>query len=205
MSAAGAADVFVIDDDETVRRSTIAVLAAHAVTAVAFDSAEAFLDAADASWTGCVLLDYRMPGMDGLAALPRIRAQCPRLSVVMITAHADVKASVEAMKAGAIDLLEKPWRADALMEVIRRAHRDSHTRAAEETQRQDALARLARLTPRERDVLEELITGAPNKIIAHRLGLSTRTVEFHRARVMAKTEAGSVAELVALAGRVRPV
>lgn len=193
--------VCVIDDDQAVRQSTAALLQAKHFVVHGFESAAAFLDAPEVPPTGCILLDYRMPDIDGLTALPLITERCPTLSVVMITAHGDVDVAVKALKSGAVDLLEKPWETQTLLDALDRALGVSRLRAAAEAERQDALSRLARLTPRERDVFEELVTGAPNKVIAYRLGLSTRTVEFHRARLLEKTEASSVAELVVLKTR----
>ncbi len=198
------ARVFIVDDDEAVRLSTLAVLSANAIAAAAFDSAEAFLAGAGSGRTGCVLLDYRMPGINGLEALGLIHEASPALAVVMISAHADVAVAVEAMKSGAIDLLEKPWELDALLDAVRRALDASDRRAARIAEQTSAQERLGRLTPREHDVFEELITGAPNKIIAYRLELSTRTVEFHRARVLEKTNAHSIAELVTLKAQAEP-
>lgn len=190
--------VFVIDDDEAVRQSTCALLESNGLNTQPFESAEAFLASSKNSQTGCILLDYRMPGLDGLSALPLLRQACPVLSVIMVTAHGDVSVAVKAMKSGAIDFLEKPWEMGSLLGVIRRALDASQHRAAIMAERNEARARIERLTPRELDVFNELITGSPNKIIAYRLSLSPRTVEFHRARVLEKTGAHSVAELVTL-------
>ncbi|MCG8442463.1 MAG: response regulator [Caulobacterales bacterium] len=196
-----AGDVIVIDDEAAVRQSISALLTSHAIPNRLYESAEAFLAEAEAALAGCVLLDYRMPGMDGVRALPLILERCPAMTVVMITAHADVAVAVAAMKAGAFDFLEKPWSREAFFDTVSGALAEAGRRAGEARDILDARARIAELTPREHDVFEQLVTGAPNKVIAYRLGLSPRTVEFHRARVLEKTGVRSIAELVQLRSR----
>lgn len=186
----------VIDDDDAVRVSIRALLEGEGYEIHLFKSVREFLEVADRAAVGCLALDYRMPDIDGVTALPQILERCPGLSVVMITAHGDVDVAVRAMKAGAFDFVEKPWARDAFLDVVRRAVEASGQRAALVQRVCDAKARIAALTPREQDVFEKLVTGAPNKIIAHHLDLSPRTVEFHRARVFEKMDVRSVAELV---------
>jgi two-component system response regulator FixJ len=165
----------------------------------AYESGIEFLEECVALNAGCVLLDVRMPKMDGLEVQKHLQIRRPDLPVVVVTGHGDVKMAVQAMKAGAIDFIEKPFDEDILLTSVRNA-----LARAEQVQRRDdettaIYQRLERLTPRERDVFEQLIIGHANKVIARALDCSPRTVEIHRARVMEKMEATSVAQLVRMA------
>jgi two-component system response regulator FixJ len=187
--------VHVIDDDEPLRDSIRMILAHEGLTAQTYASADAFFDVLGAS-TGCVVTDVRMPGMSGMELLNRIFAQKLGLPVIVLTGHADVALAVDAMKKGAVDFLEKPFKGEDLVEAVRRA-----LAVGRDTQRvaltsQEAQARLASLTARETEVLDRLVKGQPNKVIAFQMGISPRTVEVHRANVMKKTQAGSLPELV---------
>ncbi|PZW46825.1 LuxR family two component transcriptional regulator [Humitalea rosea] len=191
--------IHVIDDDEAVRDSLQFLLEEAGYRVRLHGSALAFLDEAPASVAGgCVISDVRMPGMDGLelqAALAR-RGDC--LQLIFMTGHGDVPLAVRALKAGAIDFLEKPFGEEAILAAVESAlsrARQQHDRAGAALL---ARERLATLTPREREVLEALVAGNPNKTIAFDLGLSPRTVEVHRARVMEKMQARSLSELVRL-------
>ena len=191
--------VFVVDDDEAVRDSLMALLDAVGLKAEAHGSAQDFLAAYDPSRPGCLVLDVRMPGMSGLELQKKLAASQIRIPVVIITGHGDVPMAVEAMKAGAVDFIEKPFRQDALLDGIRRALARCAPARREEVESAEVMARVAQLTPREREVLERLVIGQPNKVIAFGLQISPRTVEIHRARVMAKMEARSLSNLVRMA------
>ena len=192
--------VHLVDDDEAVRDSLTALLEAHGFTVRDFASAEAFLDVCPADASGCLLTDIRMPDMDGLTLQERVAASFPGLAVIVMTGHADVPLAVRAMKAGAVDFLEKPFPAAAIVDTIRRALAQAELRREKPPEANGEIrARLQTLTPREREVLDGLVAGLPNKTIAYDLGISPRTVEIHRARVMDKMRAKSLSELVRLA------
>ncbi len=188
--------VYVVDDDEAVRESLSALLDANAYASRSFASAQEFLDAAPTLRPGCLIADIRMPGMDGLELQQRLNERGLSFPVIVITGHGDVPLAVRAMKAGAVDFIEKPFAADTILNSAKTAldrivdpHRQNTFPAA-------SAARLETLSPREREVLEELLIGLPNKSIAYNLGISPRTVEIHRARVMDKMGARSLPELV---------
>ncbi len=162
-----------------------------------FESASALL-AANPTGRGCVLTDVRMPDIDGLALLRRLRDQGSRLPVIVMTGEGDIAIAVQAMKAGAVDFLEKPFDDEALFEAIRRALEQSERLWERAASSADATARLATLTPREREVFDLLVSGLPNKAIANTLGASPRTIEVHRARVLEKLKAHSLPDLVRL-------
>ena len=193
--------VFVIDDDEAVRRAIAMLLRSAGMSAEIYPSGIAFLHALpvpENSRVECVLTDVRMPELDGLELLRRLKEHGFRKPVVVMTAHGDVSTAVRAMKAGAIDFIEKPFDDDALIATIRTALDVADaSRAAKGSA--EASARVAALSPREREVLQLLMLGKPNKVIARDLGLSPRTVEIHRARLLTRLEVGSLAEAVRLA------
>ena len=189
--------VYVVDDDTAVRESREALLAAHGHVVETCATAAVFLDRFDAGRAGCVLLDVRMPGMDGLTLLERLGPRRQGVPVVMMTAHGDVPMAARAMRAGAADFIEKPFEADALLSSIAGAMARRPATGPDPA----VLRRFEGLTPREREVMGRMVAGLPNKLIAHALGMSPRTVEVHRRRVMQKTGAGSLAELVHLALR----
>ena len=188
--------VYVIDDDDAVRDSLAFLLASAKVSARTFGSVSAFLDAFPTLAPGCVITDVRMPDIDGLELLKRLRAMNPALPVIVITGHGDVPMAVEAMKIGAVDFLEKPFDDDALLTSVRSALNRHEKDAQREAERQDILERIAALSARERQVLGSLIQGHPNKVIAFDLGISPRTVEIYRANVMTKMQANSLSDLV---------
>jgi two-component system response regulator FixJ len=197
MSAEGV--VHVIDDDEAMRHSLEFLLDCEGLSVRAYDSAVAFLDGVPAMERGCIVTDVRMPGMSGMELVQRLKALGVSDPVIVITGHGDVPLAVEAMKAGVTDFIEKPFDNEVLIGAIRAGlARSSDTRSEEEKKREVA-ERLASLSTRERQVLDGLVEGKPNKIIAFDLGISARTVEIYRANVMTKMEAGSLSELVKMA------
>jgi two-component system, LuxR family, response regulator FixJ len=190
------ADVHVIDDDDAVRESIDFLLCSAGLSVRTYDSATSFLDAAPKIAAGCIITDVRMPGLSGLDLLRRLGEMQIGLPVIVITGHGDVPLAVEAMKCGAVDFLEKPFDDDVLLASVRAALNRSEESAAVEAERAEIRARIAALTQRERDVLEGLVAGHPNKIIAFKLEISPRTVEIYRANLMTKMKAGSLSELV---------
>ena len=196
--------VFVVDDDESVRGSLRFLLRSVGLESRAFGSAPEFLTAYDPAQPGCLVLDVRMPGMSGLELQQELNVRGAIIPVVFITGHGDVPMAVEAMQHGAHDFLQKPFRDEELIERVQRAlAKDAKTRAGLE-QHQSIRERLDSLTPREREVLALMARGKPNTIMAYELGVSQRTVEIHRARVMEKRGASSVAELVRMVMDVEP-
>jgi two-component system response regulator FixJ len=188
--------VHVIDDDEAVRDSLGVLLESAGFAIQTYDSAAAFLDVAITLAAGCVLTDVRMPELDGLALQRRLNELGVRLPVIVMTGHGDVPIAVEALKAGAVDFLEKPFDDSHLFNAVQSALAASQRNSEQAASVADISARLASLTPREREVLDGLVAGNPNKTIAYDLGTSPRTVEVHRARVMEKMSARSLPELV---------
>ena len=198
--------IYIVDDDVAVRDSLEAMLLVQGFVTATFESAEAFLDAATPALDGCVLLDVRMPGMSGLELQKRLKQDGIGIPVILMTGHGDIKMSVEAMREGAADFIEKPCSNETIMASI-----ESALQRAAGSQRSDALVdeiklRIDRLTVREREVLEQLVVGNANKVIAYELDISPRTVEVHRARVMEKLQARNLSHLVriAIAGGVDP-
>jgi len=188
--------IFVVDDDDDVRESMRTLLEASGFAAEAFASAGNFLASAWEGRTGCLIADVRMPDMDGLELQEELSRRKAALPVIIMTGHGDVPLAVRAMKAGAIDFLEKPVDDGLLVESIRRALDSAQTSASASAEVQEVLSRIAELTDRERQVMDLMAAGRPNKIIAYELDISPRTVEIHRARVMEKMKAKSLAELV---------
>lgn len=188
--------VHLIDDDADVRRALAFLLGTAGLTVRIYESASEFLGQDLPSLSGCVVTDVRMPGIDGLELLKRLTAGGIRLPVVVMTGHADVPLAVEAMKAGAVDFIEKPFADEILLAAIEMAVARGSRMEQADGESAQVRARLATLSPRERDVLNGLLAGHPNKTIAYDLGLSPRTVEVHRANVMTKMAAASLSELV---------
>lgn len=188
--------VHLIDDDEDVRRALSFLLGTAGLAVRVYESAAAFLQQDHKAVRGCIVTDVRMPGIDGLELLRRLKASGSTLPVVVMTGHADVPLAVAAMKAGALDFIEKPFGDDTLLAAIQAALARRDQAGAQAGQVRE---RLNALTPREREVLDGLMAGHPNKTIAYDLGLSPRTVEVHRANLMTKTGASSLSELVRMA------
>jgi len=191
--------IVIVDDDEAVRDSLTSLLEVAGYATRAFETAASFLDNGREADAGCLLLDVRLPDANGIDLLEQLMGRNYTAPVIVITGHGDVPMAVKAMRIGAADFIEKPFETESLLQSIERAL-DGRDRA----EHQHALALEARaaletLTPRETDVMQQLIIGRPNKIIAYELGLSPRTVEVHRARIMKKTSAGSLSRLVRMA------
>jgi two-component system response regulator FixJ len=191
--------VFVVDDDPAVRDSLERLLEAHGLQARAYDSAEAFLAAMHPTATGCLVLDVRLPGMSGPELQAALAARGVRLPIIFLTAQGDIPTSVRAVQAGAIDFLEKPVAGDLLVQRVRGALGIDAQQRKEQAQATRAQVRYAQLTPREREVMGLLVAGQSSKEIARRLGISHRTVEIHRTRVMHKMRATNLIELAAAA------
>jgi FixJ family two-component response regulator len=197
--AESAATVFVVDDDEGARNSLRFLLKSVGLPAATFNSAQEFLAGYQPHQPGCLVLDVRMPGMNGLELQQELNRRGAMIPVVFVTGHGDVPMAVEAIQQGAFDFVQKPYREQELLDRIQRAIvKDKGNRRA--LQERDRIrARLATLTPREREVMHLMSLGKPNKVMAAELGLSQRTVEIHRAHVMEKSGAGSIAQLVRMA------
>ena len=188
--------IFIVDDDEAVRGSLDVLLESHGFRVETFDSAGAFLDSDAPSQVGCLIADIRLPGMDGLALQEELVRRGTRLQVIVVTGFGDVPLAVRAMKSGAIDFLEKPYDETVLLAAVRRALNAARAASQAADAVREMEMRLASLTERERQVLDLLAAGRPNKVIAYELDISPRTVEIHRARVMEKMGARNLAELV---------
>ncbi len=191
--------VHVIDDDEAMRDSLAFLLDCAGLNARTYESAPRFLEGLERLERGCVVTDIRMPDMTGLELVERLKALGVPDPVIVITGHGDVPLAVEAMKKGVVDFIEKPFSEERLLDAVRSALSRGEDLREEEQRRQRVRDRLEALSGRERQVLDGLIDGKPNKIIAFDLGISARTVEIYRANVMTKMEAGSLSELVRMA------
>lgn len=191
--------VHVIDDDAAVRDSLKFLLEAAQLPVRTYESAADFLKALPGVKTGCVITDVRMPGVDGIELLRRVRSAIRSLPVIVITGHGDIPLAVEAMKIGAIDFFEKPFDDDAFLGAVRLALKQKEREVKRESDRTELHGRIAALSARERQVLDGLVAGQPNKIIAFNLKISPRTVEIYRANVMTKMQAKSLSELVRMA------
>jgi two-component system response regulator FixJ len=193
--------VYVIDDDEAMRDSLDFLLGAADFQVSPFESALNFLDALSTLDFGCVVSDVRMPGVDGIELLKRLKAGGSLFPVVIMTGHGDVPLAVEAMKLGAMDFLEKPFEDDRLIGMIEAALRQAEPGVKNEAATLEIQSRIASLSPRERQVMDGLIAGLSNKLIAREYNISPRTIEVYRANVMTKMQAASLSELVRLAMR----
>jgi two-component system response regulator FixJ len=191
--------IYLIDDDDPVRDSLEFLMSSNGFRAASYASAEEFLAALPTLSQGCIVTDIRMPGMSGLELVQKLGEVGITMPVIVITGHGDVPLAVEAMKAGVMDFLEKPFENDVLLSAVRAAFR--RVAGAQETgeKKREIGARMDSLSPRERDVLNGLVAGQPNKVIAFDLGISPRTVEIYRANVMTKMQAASLSDLVRMA------
>ena len=189
--------VHIVDDEEPVRKSLAFLLSVEGFAVRVHESATAFLKVAPEIRNACLITDLRMPDIDGVELLSRMRDMGVRIPSIVITGHGDVPMAVAAMKAGALDFIEKPFEDELIIESIRRACKEVGSGATGDFQ--DTARKLSTLTEREREVLTGLVAGLPNKSIGYDLDISPRTVEVHRANIMAKMEARSLAELVRMA------
>ena len=188
--------VFVVDDDPALRDALSLLMQSVRQPVETFDSAQGFLDAFDTSRRGCLVLDIRMPGISGLDLQARLADMGSTLPVIIITGHGDVPMAVRALKDGAMDFLEKPFNDQVLLDCVKRAL-ELNARQSDQAERRSTIeGRLAQLTPRERQVLELVVNGRSNKEMAAELGVSQKTIEAHRAKVMEKTQARSLSELM---------
>jgi two-component system response regulator FixJ len=191
--------VHLVDDDDAIRRSVGFMLKTSGFHVRAYESGVELLKAAPDLESGCILLDIRMPGMDGLEAQRALRDKGVTLPVIIMTGHGDVSLAVQAMKAGAVDFIEKPFEKAVLLSAIEHGVERLKKSAADLDRAEEAAVRLQALTPREREVLGGLAKGLPNKTIAYDLGISPRTVEIHRANVMSKLGVRSLSEALRIA------
>ncbi|HXZ17565.1 MAG TPA: response regulator, partial [Roseiarcus sp.] len=194
--AAGA--IFVVDDDRETREAMHVLLTDAGYQAKTYPTAPAFLNSVRADDKGCLVTDVRMPGVNGLEMLAQLAAAGSTMPAIVITGQGDIAMAVQAMRAGAVDFIEKPVAPEALLAGLDRAFRMAESPARRSTRRAEAAMRVASLTKREREVMDLVVAGEANKVIAARLGISQRTVETHRATVMQKLKARSISELVRL-------
>jgi FixJ family two-component response regulator len=195
--------VFVVDDDEAICRSLALLIEDIGLKTETFTSAQHFLSAYDPAQPGCLVLDVRMSGMSGLELQSRLNELGLQIPTIIMTGHGDVPMAVEAMKAGALDFVEKPFRDQVMLDSIQKAIACDHRTREREKQHKDFRSRLELLTPREQQIMDLLIAGKANKVIAFELGISQKTVDFHRSNVLGKLGVNSVVDLVRLAHRAR--
>ena len=194
--------VYIVDDDDAVRDSLGLLMRSVGLACATFASARQFLDAYDPEAVSCLVADIRMPGLSGLELQQEISDRHLEIPIIFITGHGDVPMAVKAMKAGALDFLQKPFRDQDLLDRIHAAIQRDRDRRTLRREIQSIRERLETLTPRETEVMEKVVQGCANKVIAMDLGVSQRTVELHRARVMHKMDVRSLAELVHLTSKV---
>lgn len=199
MSSSAERVVHLVDDDAAIRRSVGFMLKTSGHRVESYESGDALLKAGPHLEEGCILLDIRMPGMDGLEVQQALQEKGIGLPVIIMTGHGDVALAVRAMKAGAVDFIEKPFDKDVLLGSLQEGYRRLTRKEATDDRKRDADVRLQALTPRERDVLNGLAEGLPNKTIAYDLGISPRTVEIHRANLMTKLGVRSLSEALRIA------
>ena len=195
--------VHIVDDDEAMRDSLKWLLESHGLEVELYPSGETFLAAFDRGFGGCLVLDVRMPGMNGLELYAQLQARDSTLPVIFVTGHGDVPMAVAALKQGAVDFIEKPFNDQDMLRLIESCLKQDRAAAATRAENASVTLRLNSLTQREREVLALIVYGKLNKQIADELGISIKTVEVHRSRVMEKMDANSVAELVQLTLRNR--
>ena len=194
-----AATVFIVDDDPAIRDSLTLMIGQENLTVRSYGSAEDFLEAAEPNCLGCIIIDIRMQGMDGMQLQEALSQRNTLLPIIFLTGHGNIPMSVKAIKAGALDFLTKPITREKLMAAIRTAVLESEKMLSENATQQNAMSRIAELTERERDVLKLAIQGYANKEIARHLGISHRTVEIHKSKIMHKTGAVNLLDLARIA------
>jgi len=188
--------VYVVEDDEAVRDSLELLLKSDGKPVQTYESANAFLKDYSDKMAGCIVLDIRMPGMDGMELQKRLNEKHSILPIIFVTGHGDVPMAVDAMKEGAVDFIQKPYREEALLEKIEAALEQDRDQRKSLDEKQEIIRRIKSLTPREREIMDRMIAGQANKVIAIELEISQRTVEIHRSRVMHKMGTHSLAHLV---------
>lgn len=188
--------VFIVDDDEEVRDALQLLMQSIGLNAETYDSAQSYLDTFDAEKPGCLVLDVRMKGMSGLALQTHLASFAIHPPIIMITGHGDISMAVQAVQAGALDFLEKPFNEQTLLESIYRAIEKDAEQRGEASKVAEIQQRIERLTCREKEVMEQVVSGKRNKVIAYDLDISQSTVEAHRAKVMEKMEAASLSDLM---------
>ena len=191
--------VHIVDDDEAVRGSLAFLLSTAGFPTRLYDSAMAFVSALPQVQGGCLITDVRMPDMTGIELLSELHAKSVNLPAIVITGHGDIPLAVEAMKAGAIDFIEKPFEAEAILRAVRSAEQRTAQVDRQSEDMATVASRLKSLSQRERQVLAGVMAGHSNKVIAHQLGISPRTVEVYRANLMSKMQAKSLSELIRMA------
>jgi len=190
------ATVFVVDDDEAVRESLGWLISSIGLTVETYPSAQDFLDNFTTERHGCLVVDVRMPGMNGLELQRRIADKATCLPIIVITGHGDVQMAVRAMKDGAFDFVEKPFNDHTIIEQIQKAVHECKNRRSKESLKQEIQSLISLLTPRENEIMGMIVNGETNKSIARNLSISDKTVEAHRAKVMEKMQSSSLAELM---------
>jgi RNA polymerase sigma factor (sigma-70 family) len=188
--------VYIVDDDQAIRHAMELLMRSVGLEYEIFHSGDEFLASHSNDRAGCLVLDIRMPGLGGLELQEKLNEMGSTLPIIFITGHGDVPMAVEAMQKGAVDFIQKPFRDQELLDQITEALKTDQERRSARDQKAEVAGRLDKLTKREREVMDLVVTGKPNKVIAYELGVSQRTVEIHRARVMEKMEARSLADLV---------
>jgi len=188
--------VFIVDDDREVREAIGLLMSSVGLAAESYASAQEYLDAFDPARPGCLVLDVRMKGMSGLDLQQRLSSEPLHPPIVVITGHGDVPMAVRAVKSGAVDFIEKPFNDQVLLDAVHRAFEQDADRRGQASRLADIQERLQRLTPREREILDQVVVGKRNKVIAADLGITQSTVEAHRAKVMEKMEARSLSDLM---------
>jgi FixJ family two-component response regulator len=197
--------VFVVDDDPALRRSLSYLIESVGLEVESFAGGEEFLQACDPERPGVLILDLRMPGIGGLDVQRELNRRGIELPIILLTGHAEVSTAVRSLKEGAFDFIEKPFSDQVLLDSVQAAIREDRSIRSQRVRQREIAERVERLTQREREVMERVVVGEANRVIAERLGLSPKTVEVHRAHVMEKLEVHSLAELVRLAVALEPV
>jgi len=196
MSNSSKPNVYLVDDDKSIRDSMRLLLKGASMPLVSFASAEEFLEALPENAVGCLLLDMRLPGKSGLEVMHELEKKQVSLPVILLTGHADVPFAVKAIRGGAFDVIEKPYKDKLLVERLKQALSLSQKWRDIQAERKNIAGRIAKLTRRERQVMDLLVSGMKNKVIAEELGISRKTLDIHRSKVMGKMEARTVADLV---------
>ena len=204
MTANNQATVHIVDDDAAMRNALSLLLVTESLPVRTYASAEEFLRSVQPTSRGCLLLDVRMPGMSGLELQQVLKEKQIAMPIIIMTGYADVPTAVQAMKAGAFDFIEKPFDNDRLLQRVHACLQVSEQVQTEQNMQQEGEEKIRRLTQRERQVMDLLVQGHQNRVIAAKLGISPRTVEIHRARVMEKLEAHSLSDIVRLALMIEP-